>query len=591
MTLHEEQQRVQKSVSHSLAYMREDPWLAQRVLANVKGEEPVKKRISTVFILSVILALALIGTAYALSSSLVAEFFGLHWNRELGESLQEGKIAQVGESVTIGDVVFTLDEIVYRERTLYGVGTARPVRENDVIVPMDIADLADMEFESFSEKASEFIEKAKATGGRLLTTYCMPQKIGVDGGTMLMPGCIGYYDICNPDGSLIFAFEASDGFAVNEGTSYQILMESHVRQLDDNGATHEETALHGEWTVSCIPVVMVEPTPQAANQPVTIENREDCELITPAAYNETGTLPIYQAVETDFTTIVDPEWFNRTGIVSGVGTEEIRFADHAILNLSKEGLFYYEFTDENYAEAPSSIIVDRLWVRNWSGHRGEFALDKTELTGITLDEARDAAETMMTRLGIDGNQYACEEALDLSLERIQEMGAIWEQAIADGNLLVDDDYQPYNYSAIPASEEGYYLKYSPLGVDTTVAGGRYGVAFYITGRGIEYASVRNPFVCGGIVSTPASLITPETAVSRLTEELGRSLPDYSKEIKSIQRIALTYETIRAENKADGMVFSPVWMIMYQDESAVRQDASCYALINAVDGALISASFN
>ena len=63
---------------------------------------------------------------------------------------------------------------------------------------------------------------------------------------------------------------------------------------------------------------------------------------------------------------------------------------------------------------------------------------------------------MMEKLGIACNQYICDEALDMSLERIQTMGAIWEKAIADGKLLVDDDYQPYDYSAIPASEEGYY---------------------------------------------------------------------------------------------------------------------------------------
>ena len=51
MTLHEEQERVQKAVSHSLAYVQEDPWLAQRVLANAKGEEPVVKKISTSMIL------------------------------------------------------------------------------------------------------------------------------------------------------------------------------------------------------------------------------------------------------------------------------------------------------------------------------------------------------------------------------------------------------------------------------------------------------------------------------------------------------------------------------------------------------------
>ena len=55
MTLHEEQEKVQKAINHSLAHVQEDPWLAQRVLANAKGEEPVVKKISTSMILVIVL--------------------------------------------------------------------------------------------------------------------------------------------------------------------------------------------------------------------------------------------------------------------------------------------------------------------------------------------------------------------------------------------------------------------------------------------------------------------------------------------------------------------------------------------------------
>ena len=55
MTLHEEQEKVQKAINHSLAHVQEDPWLTQRVLANAKGEEPVVKKISTSMILVIVL--------------------------------------------------------------------------------------------------------------------------------------------------------------------------------------------------------------------------------------------------------------------------------------------------------------------------------------------------------------------------------------------------------------------------------------------------------------------------------------------------------------------------------------------------------
>ena len=153
MNLHEEQERVQRAVNNSL-YVREDPWLTQRVLANAKGEEPVKRKISLALVLSIVGILAVMGTAYALFSSQVAEFFGQHWNQELGARLQNGKIAQVGESVAVGDVVITLDEIVYRDRGLYGVGTVRSVNGQDVLLPMETANML---YEILQEVMSDFV--------------------------------------------------------------------------------------------------------------------------------------------------------------------------------------------------------------------------------------------------------------------------------------------------------------------------------------------------------------------------------------------------------------------------------------------------
>ena len=72
--------------------------------------------------------------------------------------------------------------------------------------------------------------------------------------------------------------------------------------------------------------------------------------------------------------------------------------------------------------------------------------------------------------------------------------------------------------------------------------------------------------------------------------MGRSLSWNDRGIRSIQQVALTWEAVRADNRADGMVFVPVWMILYQDDQAARQNYTNYALVNAVNGALIDASF-
>ena len=606
MTLHEEQERVQQAVSHSLSQVREDPWLAQRVLAHAKGEEPVKRKISLALVLGIVGILALIGTAYALFSSQVAEFFGRHWNQELGARLQGGKIAQIGESVTVDDVIISLDEIVYRDRGLYGVGTVRPVREEDVLFPMETTEWMIMaqeeDFhleEDHSGPAAEaydaamaMVNKAKASGGKMLSVQSMPLKIGVDDGTMLMPGSIGFYDIDNEDGSVTYSFEASDGFVVNEGTTYQVLMESVVQQIQENGYPVEGTQRRYEWTISCTPVFMTSQDSETGHSAshVTFQNENSYEVVTPEAYRETGGMPLYQAVETDFTRELHPEWFNETGIKERAGENEIVFSDHAILAVSPEALFYDEYLDDQYTESPSGAIVRLVWIRDWANHRGEFRLEKTALSGITLEEAKRQAESMITRLGLDSNRYKLEFALDMSLERIQAMGAIYEQAIVDGELLTDDDWTPYDYAAIPSGEEGFYLEYRPEQIDSTNTGGRYGLQFYVNSRGIVFAHLRNQFTMGGLAETPEKLITHEEAVERFKKEIRQSRYGKDEHIVSVLRAVLTYEPVRAAAAENGMVFVPAWTIVYQDQQAARHNFECYALFNAVDGTLIDASF-
>ena len=604
MNLHEEQERVQKAVSHSLSHVQEDPWLTQRVLANAKGEEPVKRKISLALVLSIVGILAVMGTAYALFSSQVAEFFGQHWNRDYGDWLQGGKIAQIGESVTAGDVVITLDEIVYRDRGLYGVGTVRPINEQDVLFPMDTAEML---YESQNEDfhlddetpalkeynaAMALVAKTQSSGGKMLTVNSMPLKIGVDDGTMLMPGTIGFYDIANVDGSLTYSFEASDGFVVNEGTTYQIQMESVVEQIGENGLPVDGTLQRYEWTISCEPTFMnnSEQSSDDTASNVSVLTENGYELITPQAYQESGTMPVYQAIETDFTKDVLPEWFNTTGILNGAGTDFVEFNDHAVLSFAPEALFYDEYLDEPFSEAFSGAITRIIWIRDWANHRGEFKLEKTVLSGITLEEAENQAEKMITLLGLDCNQYVCHDALDMSLERIQTMGAIYEKAIVDGELLTDDDWVPYDYSTIPAGEEGFYLEYRPALIDSTDSTHRYELVFFVNSRGIVYAHLRNQFNMGDSVGTPEKLITHEEAIANLDKEINRSWYGSDAHTVTILKAALTYEPVRAADSAAGMVFVPTWAVVYQDQKAAEQGFECYALFNAIDGSLIDASF-
>lgn len=59
MNDHKDIEKVQLALDTTFSNLKDDPWLAQKVLANAKGEEkPVKKKISAAFILVMVLVLA-----------------------------------------------------------------------------------------------------------------------------------------------------------------------------------------------------------------------------------------------------------------------------------------------------------------------------------------------------------------------------------------------------------------------------------------------------------------------------------------------------------------------------------------------------
>ena len=609
MTLHEEQERVQKAVSNSLSHVQEDPWLTQRVLANAKGEEPVKKKLSTALVLCIVLGLAIIGTAYAiLSSSQVAEFFGQHWGHDYGDWLQGGKVAQIGETVTLGGVDFTLDEVVYRDRGVYGVGTARVKSDKDVLLPMDLVDGWDLEEVSQGEEAQTLIRLAKEKNGRMLSIDCYPQRIGVDNGSMVNSGDVGVYNLRNEDGSITFSFETG-GYALEDGTTYQLELSIDVDEWTEAGMVEEDKVEPQTWTVSFEPVVIQETAvPETSTQvPVEAAQMTGYEILVPSSYQETGTMPVYQAVENDFMTTVQPEWFNQSGIAKEEKAKKSSgwtFNDHAEMSVSSEAIWYAEYTDElfdyNWKERETynpdvkpmmmprqalSQGIAHIASSVYAGHDDYVqgvTLEREQLTLISLGEAKQIAEALFEKLGLQGYELAW--ALDMNLDRIHTLGEAYNRFWFEGEGYTNSPRQ--DYATATAEDEGYFLYYTPLGVDN-ISDGRHQITLFITSRGIVYANIVSTYNRGEEMYTPEKLISPEEAVALLYAEAAKSRDGIK--VKSIERVALTYVAVRAENKQDGMVFAPVWQVLFKEEGRGEEYTS-WAEFNAVNGTMIDAIF-
>lgn len=68
MTLQEKQEKVQRAMNASLSGLAEDPWLARRILAQEKGEQPVKKKLSVSML--VLIATLVLSLSVALATGL-----------------------------------------------------------------------------------------------------------------------------------------------------------------------------------------------------------------------------------------------------------------------------------------------------------------------------------------------------------------------------------------------------------------------------------------------------------------------------------------------------------------------------------------
>ena len=603
----DDKRNMQDILNHSLAGLQEDPFLAQRVIAQAKGEKPVKRKISLALVLCIVSGIAVIGTACALlASSQVADFFRQYWGKDMGDWLQEGKIAQVGESVTAGDVVFTLDEVVYRDRGIYGVGTARPADPKNVLVPMDLAD--DWAVCSRTEEGKALIALAAASGGKLITINCIPEAIGVDEGTML-PVNAGAYNVRNEDGSVTFSYEAG-GYALEDGETYQVTLGYETAELGADGKQVEGSLKLQSGTVSFMPVMTAEKADGPESAAITAESipREDCEIILPDEYRETGTIPYYQAVANDFSVIARPEWFNRSEILkeeSDTGYAYYVFNDHAVLDVAPEYVGYSEYTDEPFdynwhAREVDDPDLEPAWGDKQAFscriaavaafvHWGEdfakdTAFEKKKLTCLSFEDADEKAKQMMELLRLSG--YELTWALDMDLDRIRALGKEYNEYWYESGSGFTNSPR-YDYDLATAEDEGYYLIYtqtSAAGLDETQGS----ASFFITSRGIVHADVRCYYMMGEKTETPDSLISSGKAVERLYEETARSRN--GEKVVRVKTVELTHMPVRAENKRDGMVFAPVWKVTYVDGSGEKKGFDSWAVFNAVNGKLIDAIF-
>ena len=217
------------------------------------AQQPQRSHGGRLRVAAVVLAAVMLlsATALALFHSQVAEIFGMHFGEAKKEELLAGRIAVSGESKTLGDVVFTLDEVTYVDDGLYAVGHMRPAAGANVLLmsvdqehtPEDV--VGTDHYSGMPAEGPTYGEKAAETGAQLLMAQCIPTMVGVEDGALRSADVVGISEIPQADGSILFTMEIPTGTAVTEGTSYTIQMDVLVYAYGREDETYQSDI----WTV------------------------------------------------------------------------------------------------------------------------------------------------------------------------------------------------------------------------------------------------------------------------------------------------------------------------------------------------------
>lgn len=220
-------------------------------------------------VLRVALAAALIMTlmlscAAALFHSQVAQLFGWRNDGAFEEELLSGRIDQQEQSLQAGDVIYTLQEVVYVDNGLYGAGRITPANDTVVLMAEDyqVTDAAGYGLyygpdSRAPEGAPTYADLALQKNARILQVHTVPEAVGVDGGTVLPLATAGYSLYPQTDGSVQFVFEIPTGVAVEEGDEYLIRLWTSSWEVTPDGKWLREepndTCLGQYWDVIVTP--------------------------------------------------------------------------------------------------------------------------------------------------------------------------------------------------------------------------------------------------------------------------------------------------------------------------------------------------
>lgn len=246
------------------------PALAHRVRQTLIALEDAPKGARRPSLRAALIALALLlalgGVAYAIYQSLTADLFGWSYGGRWKEELLKGDFAPMGQSCRLGDVTYTVEEMVYKTegvyQGLYGVVRIAPAEGANVVLMPDDLSVNDpagylLHYANAGQTipgdSPSYAEVAARRGAKLLVARAAVHGVTVDG--VAYGDCIGESWLAQADGTLLGTVEIVQGLP--RAACYELNLWISNWETTKEGIwlreEPENTWLQRDWTVTVTP--------------------------------------------------------------------------------------------------------------------------------------------------------------------------------------------------------------------------------------------------------------------------------------------------------------------------------------------------
>ena len=539
---------------------------------------PIRRAPMRTVIIAALIAALTFTTAAAFFSSRAADFF-------IRPELNNGKIAQIGESTTIGNLTYTLDEVVSIPEGLYGLGRITSAQEGVRILPCDTDPAAFPADNSIAIHAQVTVEG-----------------VAVDGGEMLPLTACSYEMLPQDDGSMQFAFILPRSITVTEGADYTLKMCTTSRKASSEDTAADDMNHIGTWQVSFMPVY-IQPTAAPQPQATEIPSVNGVQIIMPDGYQTGDALPVYKAQlrteENSAFLKIDPAHFNDSGIKEHHTRDDYYleetyvFHDETRLRATGITLEYAEYDGEytifykldgqspdgpHPRPAFSAETAELAYFAYY--HQPQEQLEKTELNGHTFEEAQTLAASLLSQLDLD--DYQLSYALDMTQERIARLGALHQQNMESASYYTDKNR---DYSAASVHDEGFFLLYKKQAGGALISKDDISneLRLFVADGKIRYVVIDDLYRATGESYLPEKLLTAEEIIASFNRDNARRELHHISQ-PQLHALTLCYMPMRAENAADGVIYAPAWYAEYSFTDGTLRDG--FAWYSAQDGTLI-----